>query len=90
MTEDLSTFFSTADFAVPATYGTATVNGYFDNAYAETLDVAGRAPQFVFATEDAPSMARGQSLVIGGVTYKVANVEPDGTGVTLARLEAQS
>jgi hypothetical protein len=90
MTEDMAAFFSTADFAVPATYGTATVNGYFDNAYAETLDVAGRVPQFVFATADAPALARGETLAIGGVTYKVANVELDGTGVTLARLEAQS
>jgi hypothetical protein len=88
MIEDLSAFFSTADLAVAATYGTATVNGHFDNAYAETLDFAGRAPQFVFATADAPALARGNTLVITGTSYTVANVELDGTGVTLARLQA--
>jgi hypothetical protein len=33
-------------------------------------------------------MARGNTLVIGGVTYTVTHVEPDGTGIDLCQLEA--
>lgn len=88
--EDLSPFFSTSDFAVTATLAGATVTGIFDAAYFETLgEVEGRQPMFMLPTSSAPTVAHGQSLVIGAKTYKVRGVQPDGTGITLLRLEEQ-
>lgn len=91
-TEDLTPFFETADFATAALYnGATTVNGIFDNDYAEPLDnaVEGRAPVFLCAHADLPSVDHEDTLVINSATYKVRGVEPDGTGVVLLRLEKQ-
>ncbi|MEY2654031.1 MAG: hypothetical protein RLZZ524_1059 [Pseudomonadota bacterium] len=89
--EDLSPFFSEEDFAVAATLNGAAVTGIFDVPYTEPLGnfVAGLAPIFTLPTASASSAAQGQTLVIGATTYKVAGVEPDGTGITTLRLEAQ-
>lgn len=90
-TEDLAPFFSAADFAVAATLNGAAVTGIFDNQYFEPLggDVQGAQPVFLLPSASASSAAHGQSLVIGATTYRVRGVEPDGTGVTLLRLEKQ-
>jgi hypothetical protein len=90
--EDLSGFFSTADFAVAALYnGATTVNGIFDAAYEEPLGnaVEGAAPIFQCAAADLLSVAHGDTFLINAKTYKVRGVEPDGTGVMLLRLEEQ-
>jgi Phage Head-Tail Attachment len=89
--EDLSPFFSEEDFAVAATLNGAAVTGIFDAPYIEPIGnyVAGTAPMFTLPTTSASAAAQGQTLVIGATTYKVAGVEPDGTGITTLRLEAQ-
>ena len=89
--EDLAPFFSTSDFAVDATLGGTAVTGIFDAAYLEPLGsiVEGVGPVFMLSTADAASSAHGTTLVIGAATYKVRGIEPDGTGVTLLRLERQ-
>ncbi len=89
--ENLAPFFNTADFGTAATLNGAAVNGIFDNDYYEALGntVEGSSPVFRLATSDASAVAHGQSLVIASTTYKVRGVEPDGTGVTLLRLEKQ-
>jgi hypothetical protein len=91
--EDLAPFFSTADFAVDATLGATAVRGIFDAAYSEPLGnvVEGNSPVFMLPTadSDAAGAAHGTTLVIGATTYKVRGIEPDGTGVTLLRLEQQ-
>jgi len=90
-TEDLTAFFSTDDFGTSAVYsGTgSTINGIFDAAYAEALDgmVQGSQPAFVTRTADVPSATHGQTITISGTAYKIVGVEPDGTGLTLLRLE---
>lgn len=89
-TEDLAPFFSTADFAVSGTLAGLSVTGIFDAQYFDGLgEVEGRQPTFVLPTASASSAAHGQTLVIGAKTYKVRGVEPDGTGITLLRLEEQ-
>ena len=89
--EDPTLFFS--DFAVAATLqGVAVASGViFDADYVEPLGnmVEGRAPVATAVSAEIPSVAQGQSLVIGATTYKVRGVEPDGTGITLLRLEEQ-
>lgn len=89
-TEELSAFFDTTDgFAVAATVGAATVNGIFDKAYFESINVQGDQPMFLCASADVASVVHGTAVTISAVNYKVVGVEPDGTGMTLLRLEKQ-
>ena len=89
--EAMDAFFSTTDFAVTGTLAGASVTGIFDAAYFDPLggDLQGAQPIFTLPTSSASSAAHGQNLVIGATTYKVRGVEPDGTGVTVLRLEKQ-
>jgi hypothetical protein len=77
-----------ADFAVSATKnGSVAVSGVFDKAYGEAYGmIAGNDP--VFRCPTASAVVRGNTLLIGGVTYTVTNVEGDGTGWDVCRLEA--
>jgi hypothetical protein len=90
-TEPLAAFFDLDGFAVSATLAGVSVTGIFDNDYFEPMggEMQGATPVFTLPTASASSAAHGQSLVIGATTYKVRGVEPDGTGVTLLRLEKQ-
>ena len=84
--EDADPFF--ADFGVAVTRnGSGSVIGLFDKAYAEAYGmIAGNDP--VFRCLSSIGMARGDTLLIAGVTYTVVNIEADGTGIDLCRLEA--
>lgn len=87
-TEDLAAFFNTSDFASGATVGGVAVNGIFDNEYATALGfTAGSSPVLLVASASVPSVAVGNAVVVGAVSYTVAAVEPDGAGVTLLRLQ---
>ena len=87
--EDLAPFF--LDFGITAVWEGASVRGIFDSDYFDPLGnvVEGNSPVFRCATADIVGVAHGDTLVAGAVTYKVVGVEPDGTGTTLLRLEAQ-
>lgn len=78
-----------ADFGVSATIGGVAVTGIFDNGYAAALGglVAGRTPTLLLPTA-AASPALGDPVTVGGATYTVAEIQPDGTGVTTLVLEA--
>lgn len=97
---DRALFLSADDFGVEATYtsvsgGSLTVAGIFDDEYIQTdLDspapVSGTSPRFVCRTADLTSGGSfGDSLVIGGSTYLVRVIRPDGTGMTTLWLEKQ-
>jgi hypothetical protein len=87
LVEDLSVFF--ADFNTTATLDGAAVDVIFDNAYADPLGVATRQPQAMLTTASAAAATQASVLVVGGVTYRVRSMEPDGTGVTTLTLERQ-
>ena len=76
------------DFGSTATKnGSTSVVGVFDKAFAESFGmIAGNDP--VFRCPSATGIVRGNTLVIGGVSYTVVGVEADGTGWDLCRLEA--
>jgi hypothetical protein len=75
-------------FAVSAVIGTTTASVIHDEAYAEFSDIEGTAPAAICKTSDLPvGLAKGDSLVIGAVSYEVCGIEPDYTGVTVLRLE---
>lgn len=93
-TEDLSAFLSTSDFAVSALYnGTTTIPVILDTVYYEDqsgqVGTQGTTPVATARTADVPGVAHGTALVINAVNYKVVGVEPDGTGITMLRLEKQ-
>lgn len=92
-TEDLKSFLSTKDFAVSAIYNGVSVDVIFDSVYFEEstglVGFQGSAPMATALTSDVPNAAHGDTLVISSVTYKVVGVEPDGTGITVLRLEKQ-
>ena len=87
--EDLSVFFDTDEFADAVTYNGAPLVGIFDAAYFEASGIQGNQPVFICPTASVPAARHGDILVRSGVTYKVVGVEPDGTGITLLRLEKQ-
>lgn len=75
---------ATADFSAAGT-----VDGIFRKDYAESFGmVSGSTP--VFESEDSafPALSRGQGVNILGVDYLIAEIRPDGTGMTKLILEA--
>lgn len=87
-----------ADFGEAATFtpvgGTASsITVIFDNAY-EAVDVGGGStfavtqPRVTARTADVSGATEGATLAIGGVTYTIRVVMPDGTGITEMMLEA--
>ena len=90
-TEDLTVFFNEDDFAVAATLNGAAVSGILEDDYVEPLGnvVEGRSPVWMCSAAAIPSVAHGQTLVVGARTFKVRGVEPDGSGIVLLRLEEQ-
>jgi len=91
---DLAAIFNVNEFAAAVTYSGGTINGIFDN---DTVPVSAggfvtvhqEQPRLTCRTVDMPSIAEDQSMVIGGVTYKVRAWIHDGTGSTSVQLEKQ-
>ncbi len=87
--DQLAPFFT--DFAVDAVYtpssGTAsTIKVIFDNKSMDIQVEDGSfefsGPQAICKSSDVSSAAHNDTLVIGGVTYYITGIHPDGTGLT--------
>lgn len=67
-----------------ATVGGVSVSGIFNNGYnASGLGMAGfeaTQPSLTCLVADVPSVAHGNSVVVAAGTFKVAEIEPDGSG----------
>jgi hypothetical protein len=87
--EDLSEFLDSTEMADNATIGTSTVAGIFENQFVEVHGIEGVRPVFVCIEADVPSITHGDALTINATSYKVAGVQPDGTGLTSLILEKQ-
>jgi hypothetical protein len=85
--ENFSTFFK--DFGVQATLGLASVRGVFDNAFVDAggLGAYGTQPIFTCASADLAGVQVGQSATVQATAYRIVGIEPDGTGVSVVRLE---
>lgn len=84
--EDTAPFL--ADFGVAATVGGVSLTGIFDNAYADPFGiVASASPVLLIVSSAAPSAAVGNTVVVGGITYTIAEIQPDGTGITRLMLK---
>lgn len=87
--EDLTPFFDTVTgFAQACAFSNGvTADCIFDNGYAEALQGAGTTPTLTAATSTVATVVRGNTVTVNSVSYAVANVEADGTGVTTLVLE---
>jgi len=89
MVEHFAAYF--ADHGTDATIGAATGRGIFDAVYSEGFGmVGGSQPVLRCASADVTTVVEGTAITIGGVGYTARAVEPDGTGITLIRLEKAS
>ena len=93
---DLSAFYSdlldTDVFAQTATYTrigfpSAQIPVIFDSEHSvsEVIGEPGigvASPQALCRTADVDKASRGDTLAVGGTTYHVQEVKPDGTGIT--------
>lgn len=96
--EELAEFFALDEFAQAATYtpsgGSASaINLIFRNEFFAvdegSLTVETVQPVVTVQTSAVPSVAHGDTIATGGVTYNVIGIRPDGTGVTEIALEKQ-
>lgn len=72
-----------------AIIGGVVVSGVFDADFAETLGfVGGASPQLLCASADVASVVEGAAVTINAISYTVAEIHPDGTGVTVLKLES--
>ena len=58
------------------------MRGIFDDAYADPLGMAGSSPVFLLPSASVGSATHGSACVVGGVSYTVVAVQPDGVGMT--------
>lgn len=88
ITIDSAEFLDTAyGFAVPATVDGVACNVIFDAAYADALGMSGARPSLLMATDAAPSAAVGDAVSVASISYTIAEIQPDGTGMTRLLLE---
>jgi hypothetical protein len=86
LTEDFAPFFT--DFGVTATLASGgTVRGIFDNGFVDVFGVSETEKAFTAATADVSALAYGNTVTISGTAYTVAELQPDGTGMTRVRLK---
>lgn len=97
--DDLALFLSPDEFGTAATYRKRatvldlSIEGIFDaersvGSIGEGADIASVSPQLLVRTADLPAGAGDGDLVtISAVAYTVRFLEPDGTGMTLIKLE---
>lgn len=92
MTEDFTAFLNTGEFATAVTVDGNAVDAIFDNAYVEVgfdgVSVESVGPVLHCTTADVSTAVQGTAAVVNAVNYTVAEVQPDGTGMTLLRLRA--
>ena len=88
--EDLTPFFDPAGLGVAASFipagGSAkTVNGVFEDEYVDIdsggVGIDGSGPKFICAAADVPGVKQGDALIVNAVSYTVADVQPDGSGI---------
>lgn len=86
--EDLAPFFNVDEFATQATIGGVDVRVIFQDAYSGPFGGAVDAdqPQCWAPSASVSHAVQGTPASIGGVSYLVDRVEPNGTGISLVSL----
>lgn len=97
---DRLTFLDADEFGVEASYTpsggvNAAITGIFNDPHLEVIvgdaaPVADSQPTFTCRSADLPAAAAGgdagDTLAVDGITYQVADLQPDGTGMTVITL----
>ena len=80
-----------AEFSVFATVGGQQVRVIFDRANStmagDALGMASSSPAITLKTSDVPANPVGTLVVLDGANWRVAEHQPDGTGVSVLVLE---
>lgn len=87
--EDFAEFFDTADgFAVDAIWSLngQSVQAIFDKPYDNVLNISSSQPQALLRDDQTQGLAAGQTLTINGAVWKIAELQPNGLGLTLVLL----
>lgn len=87
--ENLSEFLDDTELADNASIGASTIAGIFDNQFVEVNGIEGVRPVFTCAEANVATIAHGDALTIKSISFKVAGIQPDGTGLTSLILEKQ-
>lgn len=66
---------------------TSTAGAIFDSAFEAALGVAGTAPSLLVPSADIVGLVRGGAVTVAGTAYTVADLQPDGTGLTRVVLD---
>lgn len=82
----VTSFFIDDTLLESCTFGSATIKVHFINEYDPTLGAEMQGPMMYCKTSDVSAMTHASSVTIGGVTYYVNEIMPDGTGITVVRL----
>jgi hypothetical protein len=85
---DLAPFFNPDDdFTVDASLNSGTpFPVLFDAPFTDSLGVASVLPSATCLSTDVATATLTSTMLINAVTYRVAAIEPDGSGVTVLRL----
>jgi len=88
-TEDLAVFINpdTPGYKLATIGGVPDIGCLFDNGFAAGLGMAGSDPSASLPSSLAASAAQGDAITVGGLSYTIAGIEPDGTGLTVFRLQ---
>ena len=82
MTLGLDTAFL-SDFGVAATVGGVSVRGIFDDNAPDAFGiVATSQPVLTCFSADVSAAVVGDSVVVPAGTFSIADIQPDGTGIT--------
>jgi hypothetical protein len=94
-TEDLSQFFEENDFAVPAIIKNGatvirTISVIFNTPSQEVeifdTNFEGNVPFALCRDSDLAGITNAHTMTISSVVYRIAKIEPDGTGVSTVHL----
>lgn len=90
--EDITAFFdTTSGFAQAVTIGGSSASAIFDNGYSAAnaggMSFASTMPTLSIPTASVPTNPVGMTVVVGSVSYTIAEHQPDGTGISALYLE---
>lgn len=85
-------FFKQDDFGVPVVIAGQTYTGIFDAPYqaiglGPDLEASGAFPTVLLRSVDAQGADYGTTVVVNSTSYRVREIMPDGTGLTVLGLE---
>ncbi|MFA6121917.1 MAG: hypothetical protein WCT35_04890 [Sideroxydans sp.] len=86
--ETLSDFINddTPGYVSATVGGVPGIGGLFDDNYTDPLGFSGSFPALTCTSADVSTAGQGTAVVVNGVSYTVAAIKLDGTGMTLLQL----